>query len=197
MSSPRPLNELPHKYWYKRRTYSAIQFRPSCLIYYRIVWSYTDRSCSCGVQTVTEELFCICYKNTCIFLPIIQRVKLADTKVDEGSLLASQMYSPLSAASTLLIVRVLLDTGPPDELASWWVTDTRGLLIMCILSVVLFIHVIIAGGLAVALHSMSTVSSLAGMLLFPLTTKLLQVRGTTNNKNESISTPLSLWVSTY
>ena len=49
---------------------------------------------------------------------MMQIVKLADTEGDEGSLLASQIYSPLSVASTFLIVRVLLETGPLSVLVS-------------------------------------------------------------------------------
>ena len=45
-----------------------------------------------------------------------------------------------------------------------------------VLSMVLFIHIMLAGGLAVTLHSMVTVSSRAGVLLLPLITRLL--RGT-------------------
>ena len=53
-----------------------------------------------------------------IALPITQIVKSADTEGDEGSLLASQIYSPLSVASTFLIVSVLLETGPLGVLVS-------------------------------------------------------------------------------
>ena len=42
---------------------------------------------------------------------------------------------------------------------------------------ILISHVMLAGGLAVTLHSMVTVSCLVGVLLLPLITKLL--RGTT------------------
>ena len=56
--------------------------------------------------------------NSSIALPITQIVKSVDTERDEGSLLASQIYSPLSVASTFLIVSVLLETGPLGVLVS-------------------------------------------------------------------------------
>ena len=45
-----------------------------------------------------------------------------------------------------------------------------------VLSLVLFIHIMLAGGLAVTLQLMLTVSSRAGVLLLPLIARLL--RGT-------------------
>ncbi len=52
-----------------------------------------------------------------------------------------------------------------------------------ILWLVLLIHTMLAGGLAVTLHSMVTVSSLAGELLLPRSTILL--RGTVTGEYEN------------
>ena len=104
-----------------------------------------------------------------------QIVKLVDAD-SEGSLLASQMKSPLSLASTVLIVSVLLETGPLDVYVSQRVMEVRGLLTRAqvLLLAPHFIHIMLAGGLAVALHSMITVSRLSGELLLPRIIKLLK-----------------------
>jgi hypothetical protein len=77
---------------------------------------------------------------------------------------------------------VLLEIGPLGVVVSRSVMDVRRVLMrvwIISLVVAVFIHTMLAGGLAVTLHSIVTVSSSLGLSLSPLIDKL--VRGTVKN----------------